>query len=47
MPPVHLDNPIDVVVENYYEWNVEEASFKGAVPQIEGMNLADNFNGIY
>ena len=42
MPPVRLDNPIDVVVENYYEWNVEEASFKGAVPQIEGMNLADN-----
>lgn len=34
--------PIDVVVENYYEWNVEEASFKGAVPQINGMNLADN-----
>ena len=42
VPPVRLDNPIDVVVENYYEWNVEEASFKGAVPQIEGMNLADN-----
>ena len=42
VPPVRLDNPIDVVVENYYEWNVEEASFKGAVPQINGMNLADN-----
>lgn len=42
VPPVRLDNPIDVVVENYYEWNVEEASFKGEVPQIEGMNLADN-----
>lgn len=42
VPPVRLDNPIDVVVENYYEWNVEEASFKGEVPKIEGMNLADN-----
>ena len=21
VPPVRLDNPIDVVVENYYEWN--------------------------
>ncbi|MBU5459866.1 mannitol-1-phosphate 5-dehydrogenase [Anaerostipes sp. MSJ-23] len=42
VPPVRLDNPIDVVVENYYEWNVEEASFKGKVPEIKGMNLADN-----
>ena len=42
VPPVRLDNPIDVVVENYYEWNVEEASFKGEVPKIDGMNLADN-----
>lgn len=42
VPPVRLDNPIDVVVENYYEWNVEEASFKGEIPKIDGMNLADN-----
>ena len=42
MPPVKSENFIDVVVENYYEWNVEKASFKGEIPQIEGMNLADN-----
>lgn len=42
VPPVRLDNIIDVVVENYYEWNVEEAAFKGPVPSIEGMNLADD-----
>ncbi|MFI3175594.1 MAG: mannitol-1-phosphate 5-dehydrogenase [Bacillota bacterium] len=39
VPPVTLENFTDVVVENYYEWNVEESKFKGTVPQIEGMNL--------
>lgn len=42
VPPVKSENFIDVVVENYYEWNVEKASFKGEIPQIKGMNLADN-----
>ena len=38
---LHL-NILDVVVENYYEWNVEEKAFKGEIPTIEGMNLVDN-----
>lgn len=42
VPPVKSENILDVVVEKFYEWNVEEKSFKGKVPQIEGMNLADN-----
>ena len=42
VPPVTNEIPTDVVVEAYYEWNVEKASFKGDIPQIEGMNLADN-----
>lgn len=42
VPPVTCENPIDVVVEDYYEWNVEKASLKGPIPQIEGMNLAGN-----
>lgn len=42
VPPVRSENPIDVVVENFYEWNVEEASFVGGAPHIEGMNLASN-----
>ena len=42
VPPVRSENPIDVVVENFYEWNVEEKSFAGGAPHIEGMNLADN-----
>ena len=42
VPPLHTEVPTDVVVENYFEWNVEKASFKGDIPQITGMNLADD-----
>ena len=42
VPPVRTENPIDVVVEKYCEWNVEKASLKGDIPNIPGMNLADN-----
>lgn len=42
VPPVKSENFIDVVVEKYYEWNVEEAAFKGEIPEIKGMNLAGN-----
>ena len=40
--PVKSENILDVVVENYYEWNVEKSAFKGEIPKIEGMNLVDN-----
>lgn len=42
VPPVRSENPVDVVVEKYCEWNVEKASLRGEIPQIPGMNLADN-----
>lgn len=42
VPPVKSENFIDVVVENYYEWNVEQSLFKGDIPAIEGMTLVDN-----
>lgn len=42
VPPVRSENPIDVVVERFFEWNVERDAFKGPVPEIPGMNPADN-----
>ncbi|MDX9881073.1 MAG: mannitol-1-phosphate 5-dehydrogenase [Prolixibacteraceae bacterium] len=42
VPPVKTENITDVVVESFFEWNVEAKSFRGAVPHIGGMNLADN-----
>ena len=42
VPPVKSENFIDVVVESYYEWNVEQSAFKGEIPAIEGMHLAEN-----
>ncbi len=44
VPPVSekMENPLDVVVENYYEWNVDRNGFRGEIPEISGMNLTGN-----
>lgn len=42
VPPLTSKNPIDVFVERFYEWNVERQAFKGPVPEIDGMNPADD-----
>ena len=39
VPPVKSENFIDVVVESYYEWDVERSGFVGEIPQIPGMTL--------
>lgn len=42
VPPVKSENFIDVVVEEYFEWDVEKSGFKGEIPTIEGMTLVDD-----
>ena len=42
VPPVKSENFIDVVVERYYEWDVEKSGFVGEIPNINGMTLVDN-----
>ena len=42
VPPYQGDNILDVGVESFYEWIVEEPSLKGEAPQIPGMKLTDN-----
>lgn len=41
VPPLHVDG-IDVVVEDYYEWNVEKKAIVGDLPSIPGMVLVNN-----
>ncbi|GGO00164.1 mannitol-1-phosphate 5-dehydrogenase [Saccharibacillus kuerlensis] len=41
VPPFKGDNLLDVGVESFFEWIVEEPAFKGGVPNIEGMKLTD------
>lgn len=42
VPPVKSANFIDVVVERFYEWDVERSGFKGEIPQIPGMTLVED-----
>lgn len=42
VPPSKNEKLLDVTVEAFYEWNVEKDGFVGEIPNIEGMNLADN-----
>lgn len=39
VPPFACENILDVACENFHEWNVEKNAFKGAIPNIDGMNL--------
>ncbi len=44
VPPVRSENPLDVAVEEFFEWNVEKTSFIGSAPRIEGMNLVGDLS---
>ncbi|EHV2407654.1 mannitol-1-phosphate 5-dehydrogenase [Vibrio cholerae] len=44
VPPLQAanDDPLEVTVESFSEWIVDEQQFKGEIPLIEGMEKTDN-----
>ncbi|CAG9295060.1 mannitol-1-phosphate 5-dehydrogenase [Celerinatantimonas diazotrophica] len=42
VPPAESDDPLEVIVEEFSEWIVDQTQFKGAIPDIAGMELTDN-----
>lgn len=44
VPMLSLENPLDVAVEEFYEWNVDQALLVGELLPISGMNLTDNLD---
>lgn len=42
VPALSLENPLDVAVEEFYEWNVEESALTGKLLSVSGMNLTDD-----
>jgi len=42
VPPSESEDPLEVTVESFSEWIVDEQQFKGEVPVIEGMQKTDN-----
>lgn len=41
VPPINFEDPLDVAVEDFYEWNVDGLQVKGTLPPIAGMHLTD------
>ncbi len=44
VPMLSLDNPLDVAVEEFYEWNVDRSQLVGNLLEVSGMNLTDNLD---
>ena len=44
VPKASFENPLDVAVEQYTEWDVEKAGWKGERPQIQGLGWVDNLD---
>lgn len=43
-PIVEYDNPLDVAVEEYYEWNVDSTLLKSSLPPIPSVHLTDRLD---
>ncbi|SDN85213.1 mannitol-1-phosphate 5-dehydrogenase [Alkalicoccus daliensis] len=44
VPIQSLENPLDVLVEPFYEWTIDTSGFTGPVPVIEGAHFVDNLS---
>ena len=44
VPKASFENPLDVAVEQYTEWDVEKAGWKGELPDIQGLGWVDNLD---
>jgi mannitol-1-phosphate 5-dehydrogenase len=42
VPPSESNDPLEVTVESFSEWIVDEQQFKGEIPVIEGMQKTDH-----
>lgn len=42
VPPISCEAPLDVAVEQFFEWNVDSTQVKGELPEIEGLHLTDD-----
>ncbi|NBI09928.1 mannitol-1-phosphate 5-dehydrogenase [Colidextribacter sp. OB.20] len=44
VPKASFENPLDVAVEQYTEWDVEKGGWKGELPDIQGLGWVDNLD---
>lgn len=42
VPPADSADPLEVIVEEFSEWIVDQTQFKGSIPDIKAMELTDN-----
>ena len=44
VPKASFENPLDVAVEQYTEWDVEKGGWKGPLPEIDGLSFVDDLS---
>ena len=44
VPKASFENPLDVAVERYTEWDVEKSGWKGGLPDIQGLAWVDDLS---
>ena len=42
VPPIACEKPLDVAVEEFYEWNVDKTQLLFSLPPVPGMHLTDD-----